>query len=418
MDNWQKLCEAVKTYTRHPKHCPFRQESCFEDHFSEYLRYIFGWNYDDVKRQYVVQAGHDNKRTDITLFNQQRAIIVFELKAFGQPLAGEEVKQFFSYMQLLPTKFGILTNSVSLQLYYRQLDEWGERSKPVRVLNLRFDSTSSDGKKLGELLTKTNYDENALCQFCDSILERKHNSYKFRLDNTNPTMSEQMDNYLDDKIINMIIPYKQWLTTNVEQVHYMGKYEDGIEWAKSKLLNIAHLKSITDKDFLTLLETARIKLPNLSIGGGGRTLTKYVKNNLHESKKRFISCISFLNSITETQAFSAINELLHNPSYAIKGIKRAFWAELIRCRFPEIPLVNNKTNDFFIALGINIGFTPEEQLINVYYCYNRWQELYRTIQKDEISIFELSHMEHFAKESEDGRQYMLKNFNSTVGEYI
>lgn len=416
-NNWGKLCEAIRTYTTgHPEHCPFREEKYFEDHMSEYLRYIFGWSKDEVKRQEVVKFGHDeSKRSDLTLYFEGHPTIVFELKAFGKAIASEEIGQFFSYMKQLPTKFGIITNSVALQLYYRPLDKSGERREPCKVLSLRFDEDDANGKKLGKLLTRKTYDERELCQFCDELLAHKAEVGipVSPFDESNPFMAEQMTRDLDDRIEVMINLYERWLADNEKESQYCADYLKGMQWARENLLDEVKLKSLTDKEYEALIRETPKHLLNLKYGFGTISLFSTLKPKLlHNSRKLFINAIHHLNTIPKKERFKVLQDLTSKPEYSIRGMKKAFWTEVIRCKYPDVPLFNEKTADFFTALGLYIGITFEEKIRNISYCYSRWQHFH----KGEISMFELSHLEHFAKESEEGQRYMREKFNAVVGD--
>ena len=72
-----------------------------------------------------------------------------------------------------------------------------------------------------------------------------------------------------------------------------------------------------------------------------------------------------------------------------------------------MPLVNTKTIDFFQMLGLYVGIGAEEQHKNVCYCYSRWAEMCG----NRITMLELSHMEHFALATEEGRSFLQQEFN-------
>lgn len=416
MNNWQKLCEAVNNRLRH-SHCSFKTEKCFENHLAEYLRYIFGWDFNEVKQQYTVQFGHEkNKYPDIVILQNEKPTIVFELKAYGQPLAGDEITQFQSYIKQLSARFGILTNSVALQLWYRYFDDDGNESlKPV--LTLRFDKSNPDGKRLGELLTKHNYSNNDLAKFCDELITRKkkeaENRREFISKPANPFMEEQVSNEMDEKIEAMIMLYEQWLVSDDYEQEYCREYLSGMTWAKKNLLDEAKLNSMTDKEYEEMIRETPSHLTNLRLGFGAMQLFSTLKPGLlHDSHKAFTKAIHHLNATPKEDRFKVLQDLTNNPDYKIKGMGTSFWSEVIRCKFPDVPLVNIKTVDFFTALGLNIGVAPEERARNVGYCYGRWQQFH----EGKIDMFRLSHMEHFAKESEEGRRYMLEKFGTVVGD--
>lgn len=412
MSNWQQLCKTVKTYTGHPKQCAFRKEECFEDHFVEYLRNIFGWGFEEVHRQYPVKFGHENKRADIVLLYDSRPAVIFELKAYGQPLAGEEIGQLTSYMKQMSAEFGILTNSVALQLYWQPL---GNRDETKMVLNLRFDENDPDGVELGKLLNRANFAENRLTVFCQELQARlssnRNRIFEFQPKVPNDFIAEQMSIDLDDKMVGLIRIYLKHIESDEYERAYFQKYARGIKWVQENVLAITN-KNFSDQDYKELVHQIPRHLANLNNGAH-----RVLYTGLDGSRKKFIAAVTYLANANEDQKFIVMQNLLENPDYKIKGMARSFWSEMVRVKFPDMPLVNSKTIDFFVAIGLNISYTPDKQAQNVYYCYTRWQALCRQKYGIKVSILELSHLENFAKEVKAGRDYIKAKFNTEVGSY-
>ncbi len=155
-ENWKQLCGRIKNTKYH-------SEASLEDFFVNYLDFIFGWRGHDVGRQVSMQLGHHQMRLDLVLNVESTPSIVIELKNPCTPLNSESILQLVSYMKHLDTEFGILTNAFILQLYYRPR---GSRRDPEEVLTIRFDEKDEDGQKLGELLDRESYSEEALRKFC------------------------------------------------------------------------------------------------------------------------------------------------------------------------------------------------------------------------------------------------------------
>ena len=155
-------------------------EEDFECHFKEYLHDIFGWPEEEIHRQYTVYFGHEkvelggkksDKRADIVVLSEGRPSLVVELK-WKVPLeTGDSRLQLFSYMRQLETEFGILTNGVSFQLFYKPLVIRGE---PTKVFSSNYNENDKVGIELGNLLQRETYDESKLKAFCDSLLEDYH----------------------------------------------------------------------------------------------------------------------------------------------------------------------------------------------------------------------------------------------------
>lgn len=163
MENWKQLCYKIRN-------TKYRNEASFEEHFTDYLDFIFGWRGRDLGQQVDMQLGHHHMRLDLVLNFNNEPTIVLELKKPGVPLDSECVAQLASYMKHLGTEFGILTNASILQLYYRSRDS---RGNPDNVLTLRFNEEDDDGIRLGELLSRQSYSEEALRKFCKEKQQNK-----------------------------------------------------------------------------------------------------------------------------------------------------------------------------------------------------------------------------------------------------
>ena len=209
----------------------------------------------------------------------------------------------------------------------------------------------------------------------------------------------------------MIPIYQNWLKNNAEEEAYLKHYKEGFEWVKENVFTIPEQKRFTNQEYIQIIHEIPEHLTNIK-SGASRTLYK----SIDSSRNTFRNAIVLINTTHRPHRYNILQELLTNTKYKIKGMSKSFWSEIIRCKFDDVPLVNSKTEDFFIALGLNIGVEAADQVKNVSYCYNRWRELYKN-SGGEIELLELSHMEHFAKTSKEGIKYMKENFGTLVGEY-
>ena len=101
---------------------------------------------------------------------------------------------------------------------------------------------------------------------------------------------------------------------------------------------------------------------------------------------------------------------MDNDKYKIKGVGRTFWSELVRCKFKDVPLLNDKTEEFFGSIGLCPGFSSEEKLKSIAYCYKRWAKIYKEQTDKKISLLKLSHIEHFATREEEGKKLIVEAF--------
>ena len=408
MTNWERLCDSVKYYTI-KNHNSGMDERDFECHFREYLQNIFGWYQDDeeVRRQFPVYFGHEKvKYADIVILvdgKEKTPNIVIELK-WKVGLEDNDARvQLFSYMKQLEVEFGILTNGISFQFFYKPL---GVRGEPRKIFSTNYLANNVIGIKFGEILTRNNYSEEKMREFCrwaeNENKKLKEGMHPFNPAIDAPLMEEQMSKPLDDSMMKMIRVYRKWLESSDSSD--VQDQAEAAKWVRKNFFNNNELKNIGMFKYRSLVKGIPEHLTNLK-GGACRTLYTHIFKS--ENKKKFIRCIELINETPAEDCFGLIYTLTTEPKYKIKGVGQSFWSEMLRCKFPDtMPLVNSKTIDFFQALDLYIDIEPEEQHRNVYYCYSRWAEVY----PENISLLELSHIEHFALSEDLGRRFMLEEF--------
>lgn len=404
MNNWETLCRRVRYYTV-GNHNSGMDEEGFECHYREYLQDIFGWSEEEIKRQYTVYFGHEEqnpKRTDIVALFGEYPSIVFEFKWKVNLEEGDARLQLFSYIKQLEAEFGVLTNGIAFQLFYKPL---GRKGGPWKVFGSNYNKDDKTGTELGNLLTRSNYNEEKMRAFCEALLkkevEKKKGMQCFKPDRPNHLMEEQMSKELDDKMLTLIKIYKDWLTSSDNQ--YIKSQEEAGKWVMREIFNNSSLSGLGIIKYRTLIREIPSHLTNLK-DGACRTL---YKNSLSgDGRKRFLRAIKLINNTKPEDCFNTMEMLVSDENYRIKGLGQSFWSELLRCKFPNMPLVNSKTARFFQLLELYIGVNPMEQHENVYYCYNRWRSFY----PGDVSMLELSHMEHFALADEEGKRVMKELF--------
>lgn len=412
MNNWEKLCKRVRYYTVGGHNADMKEED-FECHFREYLCDIFGWSKDEeetIWRQFPVYFGHEQqpKRADIVMLhnNQNTAkspSIVIELK-WKVGLEDNDARvQLFSYIKQLETEFGILTNGITLQLFYKPL---GVKGDPKKVFSDSYNKENPLGVELGNLLDRNNYTEEKMRAFCDNLLKKnlaqKEDLYNPKSGIKNSLMEEQMNSKLDNHMLKMIDVYKAWLESSDDS--YIKSQKEAAKWVRNNIFNNKNLSKLGIRNYRNLIKEIPSHLTNLK-DGACRTLYKHSLSG--ESKKKFIRSIELINKTPPEECFGLVHILTTDEKYKIKGVGQSFWSEMLRCKFPNMSLVNTKTIDFFQMLGLYVGIGAEEQHKNVCYCYSRWAEMYG----NRITMLELSHMEHFALATEEGRSFLQQEFN-------
>lgn len=410
MNSWEKLCKRVRYYTVESHNAGMDEED-FECHYREYLHDIFGWEEDEIDRQHSVYFGHEKqnpKRADIVALYGDFPSIVFELKWKVALEDGDARLQLFSYMKQLEAEFGILTNGIALQLFYKPL---GKKGGPWKVFGNNYNPTDKVGIELGELLLRSNYSEDKMRIFCDKLLkmseEKREGIFEFQTDRQNFLMGEQMSRELDNKMIPLIKVYQKWLESSGDD--YIKRQEEAARWVRKEIFNNQSLNTLGMLKYRSLIKEIPSHLTNLK-EGACRTL---YKNSLSgEGKRRFLRAINLINKTAPEDCFEIMDKLTSDERYRIKGLGQSFWSEMLRCKFPNMPLVNSKTVNFFQKIGLYVGVNSKEQHENVYYCYSRWIKMYG----NNVSMLELSHMEHFALATDEGKETMEKLFSDSEKE--
>ena len=399
-DNWKTLCKQLRK-----KHA---NEGELEVRFEDCLHFILGWPDTNIKRQKTVQSENKNKRADIFLCdNEGKPLIVFEMKKQGWEIKEREIEQLQSYMRPEAIPFGFLVGD-KLSLYY---DTRESGSKLKRVLSLSFnDASNTDGAMLSSLINYSSFCFDSFDAFYIEYLAEK-DAAEARLESK--AVIENLANFRKndtgkDRLIHQLIGlYSEWLEkdlrSNMRENLYIQNLSMNGQWIADHILN-SDITVLSDDDFIQRLREFFQKIPNQ---------TRFLNMRLNSDdiilsiRSRFEDAVSHLSNMQHEHRFNALGDFTGNGEFTVKYLGFAFWSEMIRIRFPDVPLFNKKTKTFFDTIGVYIGDTFEEKLKNV-------SNFYKRFSNDEMDLLKLSHLEHFvvAKNinNDDGREFIKANF--------
>lgn len=418
MTNWEKLCELIANSEAFGKikrrYGGSEKEKRFEDHFSEYLFSVFGWQPSEINRQMILPIGNNNKIIpDIALKKDGEQPVLFELKSYSthpDTCGYDEIK---SQIKQASTDFGLFTNGITLHLLYRS----DANTEPHEIFRVSYhDMSNNFATELCNILQRDSYTTTKMTGFCEKIQKLINANYE---DNPKLFMiSSQMNEERDKKIHKMIEEYVKWLAENPKEYEAAFSFKDERKWVRENIFNVEKLQSLSDEDYSKLMH--EIPKHTLAVNGFGLMMLYGEKNGEAMSnmgiigdRKKFIKCIEYLNSIPKKDAKEALKNFTTDSSeYKILGVGQMFWSEMLRCRFDNIPLQNQKTDKFFRAIGIELGFTSEQKTQSIAYCHDRWlTEWNADVNHLQLDSSALSHMEHFAHNSEEGRTFLKQEFN-------
>lgn len=167
MSLWNNVCKIIQGY---------KSQNLPENKIEELWKTIFmelGWSMinGELKTQVEIPIGANNKlRLDILLNVDSKNVLVVELKRPNQILIDKHSSQLISYMLQMRMKIGILICN-ELQIFY---DDPNNNEKPQKLLSIDFVENNQKGIEFFNLLTRSNFSEQRLQQYCESLLnERK-----------------------------------------------------------------------------------------------------------------------------------------------------------------------------------------------------------------------------------------------------
>lgn len=408
-NNWSRLCSLIRTHT-FEKLYRYDNESSLESHFYDYLQLVLHWDRSLIGCQIVAPVGNRKKtRLDLCLrrdISENNIGVVIELKKPSVELSKPEIEEVCSYIKVFNASCGILTNGTTLLVYYASRNL---REEPKLILRTTYDPSNQQAIKFFSLLDGQNYDESKLEDFCEELQTIEDVGTTF--------ISQQMSDSLDDKILGLMKSYLEWADNTDTEVKYQKNYKIGWEKIRENIFDLEKLRGFSDDEYEYLVKTQlRAWIPNINSG----PVLIHLYGGLLDHRKEFEDAIEHLNETDRNERFRIIEDFINSDGkWKIPGIGRAFWSEIVRCKFPDVPLINGKTDDFFMAINIQTGQTPEDKGQNIAYCYNRWIKKWnKSHGGKQISLLKMSHMEHFAKMVEGGIKYMENIFHTKVGEIL
>ncbi|AEF81864.1 DUF4357 domain-containing protein [Leadbettera azotonutricia] len=171
MNNWQKLCEQVNPLINKSV-----DENLFHLLFESFLKTIFNWDDINIKHKQPVPMGRDIKEADIILTGEKYGIVI-EMKRPSVSLGDKEAGQLTSYMRILQYKYGLLIGN-KIKVYY---DDDTNKDNPIEVANFDFDTNSSDGVALSEILDRNVCSNEKLKEYVIERIKRIQTKKKMEL---------------------------------------------------------------------------------------------------------------------------------------------------------------------------------------------------------------------------------------------
>ena len=342
MSYWKEVCKRLSR--------KYASESELEGRFVDCLDFILNWSDENIRRQKTIQFGHQNKYADLVLFDDENLpVIVIEMKKQGISITEHEIGQLYSYMRQELIPFGLLVGD-KISLYY---DQHQRGTKAKRVLNLSFSDTNNvDGIKLFELLSRNSFNIIQMKKFCDTYLQEKEDIEEKLGSQAVVDNIANFKNFdtLDAKIHELLDLYIVWLNKdfngNNREYQYISKMTSNREWIIKEIINF-NIDTLSNNEFIHRFRELSVRIPNLT-----RYLGMWNKDDktVLEIRENFTKAVKHLSNVSENDRYQVHNDFIGEGKFVVKHLKEAFWSEMIRIKFPDVPLLNGKTERFFDAI--------------------------------------------------------------------
>ena len=194
------------------------------------------------------------------------------------------------------------------------------------------------------------------------------------------------------------------------ELNYHELMDNCRKWQLENILDYEKLTHYSDAEFAT-------KFGEMFDYSDGSATSHALNRGMHfktnESRlavrSAFENMVSFINN-PDNDRFEIIEEILKpNSSFKVPGLGIHIVTTLVNAKYPDVPPINNTTNEFFKNIGEPLpAKLPEAERI-VSQFFNDIVEL----SHGELNIDDANHIFWFSKSIESGRRYMEQNYAVT-----
>jgi len=189
---WNYLCVHIN-----------KNRNSLEEELQKNIEFLFaelGWSKlnGEIIHENELPIGSKGKlKLDITIKNNDKNIIVIELKRNNNYNTNKSEPQLFSYIRQSDVKFGILIDG-NLQFYYKIPEE-----KPIKVFEADFSENDEQAAEFISLISKP-FEENKLLEFCEKRILKLEDEEPFE-----ELKNEIINGTLDSKAKTSFIKFLQ-----------------------------------------------------------------------------------------------------------------------------------------------------------------------------------------------------------------
>ena len=165
MEKWNEICYLINTH---------KNKNSLEGNYQTEIINIFekiGWS--RFKNEIIVGksirvGATNNVKPDLTIKKDDEFVFVVELKRPNATSNIKSIEQLTSYMRLMRLNYGIYIGD-NIELHY---DEPNNKENPIKIFETNFDKDNENGASFIKLISKENFSEIKLQEFCEEKLEQ------------------------------------------------------------------------------------------------------------------------------------------------------------------------------------------------------------------------------------------------------
>jgi hypothetical protein len=197
-----------------------------------------------------------------------------------------------------------------------------------------------------------------------------------------------------------------------EELDFNIRMKNNRTWLKENVLNLEKLKSYDDVEFATTFgEMFDHTDGDPRSNGFVRGMHFSTNEKRLAVRNQFENLIGYITNHSNDY-LEMLEETLNPTSpYKVLGLGKHMISALINAEYPDIPSINNVTEDFFKNIGEPLPVELPAKHREVREFFKEMQTL-----NSELTLDDIDHIFWYSKNIDSGRNFMMSNFPSTFND--
>ena len=220
-----------------------------------------------------------------------------------------------------------------------------------------------------------------------------------------------MNKLLTEKMHGLIVTYLKAKQSGEldEEIDFCARMENNRTWLRDNILNLEKLKNYADDEYAKKFgEMFDYTDGSASANGLARGMHFSTNEKRLAVRTQFENLIGYITN-QDNDRFAMLEEALNpNSPYKVPGLGRHMVSALINAAYPEVPSINNTTEDFFRNIGepLPTGLSNQQRTVGNFFAEMKDLD-------NELTLDDVDHICWYSKTIPSGREYMQSNFPGT-----